>query len=397
MNASIKPFKDLITDKGVFSDGNWVESKDQDPLGDVRLIQLADIGVGKFINKSKRFMTSQKASDLNCTFLEEGDILIARMPDPIGRACIFPGVGCKAVTVVDICIVRPNNAEIDSRWLMHLINSNKFNHQILQYVTGTTRQRISRGNLAKLDVEVPPLAEQKRIAAILDKADAIRQKRKQAIDLADEFLRSVFLDMFGDPVTNPKGWEVKLMSDLTSKITDGTHKTPTYTESGVPFLSAKNIKPWGLDWGDTKFVSQEEHEMLIKRCNPERGDIILSKSGSLGTPAIINTDKEFSLFESAALFKLRKDLIESEYIYHFMKSKPAKYAMLKNTKGVAIKHLHLKELKELEVICPPKDLRVKFINIAQQVASTLSKQNCGEGDIEQCFSSLSQKAFNGEL
>src|SRR5258706_213073 len=93
---------------GLFIDGDWVESKDQDPNGEVRLIQLADVGDGVFRTRSARFLTMEKARELRCTFLEPGDILVARMPEPLGRACIFPGIGRPAVTVVDVCIVRPN-------------------------------------------------------------------------------------------------------------------------------------------------------------------------------------------------------------------------------------------------------------------------------------------------
>lgn len=277
----MKKFKDLITANGVFSDGDWVESKDQDPNGDVRLIQLADIGVGTFINKSNRFMTSDKAGELKCTYLEQGDILIARMPDPIGRACIFPELNTKCVTVVDICIVRPASEEIDSRWLMHLINSERFNNQILKFVTGTTRQRISRGNLAKLDVEVPPLDEQKRIAAILDKADAIRRKRQQAIDLADDFLRSVFLDMFGDPVTNPKGWDVKSMKDLIKMQGGYAFKSGDFGAVGIPVVKIGNANKLGFTTKDIAFIEPEFPEKL-KQYELYAGDLLMSLTGTVG-------------------------------------------------------------------------------------------------------------------
>ena len=149
MNIQSMTFAEMCGD-GLFKDGDWIESKDQDPNGDVRIIQLADIGVGQFIDKSSRFMTLEKTRELNCTYLQEGDILIARMPDPIGRACILPAIPQVCVTAVDVCIVRLDSEIIDSRWLMHKINSSGFNHQILQFVTGTTRKRISRGNLSKL-------------------------------------------------------------------------------------------------------------------------------------------------------------------------------------------------------------------------------------------------------
>jgi type I restriction enzyme, S subunit len=112
---------EVVSPTGVFVDGDWVESTDQDPDGDVRLIQLADIGDGCFVDKSKRFLTKKKASDLRCTFLQQGDLLIARMPDPLGRACIFPLAGNeKYVTVVDVCIVRPDEGIVSSRYLLRV-------------------------------------------------------------------------------------------------------------------------------------------------------------------------------------------------------------------------------------------------------------------------------------
>ena len=152
----------------LLKDGDWIESKDQDPKGEVRIIQLADIGVSRFVDKSKRFMSEERATQMNCTFLQPGDILIARMPDPIGRACILPDIGRKSVTAVDVCIVRVNTDLVHNRWLMHLINSDSFKSQLLKFVTGTTRKRISRKNLMKIGFGVPGIDEQHSIANILD-------------------------------------------------------------------------------------------------------------------------------------------------------------------------------------------------------------------------------------
>lgn len=159
---------DLVAADGVFVDGDWVESKDQDPNGDVRLVQLADIGDGWFVDKSNRSLTQTKARELGCTFLAQGDVLIARMPDPLGRACIFPGGERQAVTVVDVCIVRGNPEHFDNSWLMHFINAAPFRADIHALQSGSTRKRISRGNLSTLNLPFPPRAEQSRIVAKLE-------------------------------------------------------------------------------------------------------------------------------------------------------------------------------------------------------------------------------------
>jgi len=132
------------------------------------LIQLADVGDGEYRDRSSRFLTSAKAKELNCTFLKPGDLLIARMPDPLGRACIFPGDAKRAVTVVDVCIVRTGVREIDHRWLQWFINAPRFRVQVAGLQSGSTRKRISRGNLSTLLLPVPPSAEQRRIVAKIE-------------------------------------------------------------------------------------------------------------------------------------------------------------------------------------------------------------------------------------
>jgi type I restriction enzyme S subunit len=150
----------------------------------VRLTQLADVGVGRFLDKSRRYLTPETAAQLRCTFLGQGDVLIARLPDPLGRACIFPGLAQPAVTVVDVAIARCQGPSVAPRYLVHLMNSPLAGAQIESLAAGTTRSRISTGNLRTLVVPVPPLAEQHRIVArvdelmgLLDRLEAARATR----------------------------------------------------------------------------------------------------------------------------------------------------------------------------------------------------------------------------
>lgn len=159
---------ELIGGDGVFSDGDWVETKDQDPQGDVRLTQLADIGDGAWRNRSQRYMTREAADRLSCSFLRPGDVLVARMPDPLGRACVFPGDPRPSVTAVDVCIVRPGSSSVDARWLMWWLNTPQIRSEVLARQAGTTRRRISRKNLAGISFPVPPLEEQRRIVAAIE-------------------------------------------------------------------------------------------------------------------------------------------------------------------------------------------------------------------------------------
>lgn len=172
-----------VGEAGLFTDGDWVESKDQDPAGDYRLLQLADIGDGVFLNKSSRYMNDAQFKRLRCTPLRHRDILIARMPDPIARACLFPPDMPVSATVVDVAILRCEDP-YSPEFLVLAINDVRFREAAYALLTGTTRQRISRSNLSKIIVNLPPIAEQRRVVDVVSSVDAYIDALQQHVDAA---------------------------------------------------------------------------------------------------------------------------------------------------------------------------------------------------------------------
>lgn len=160
-------FSEIAGETGIFVDGDWIEKKDQDAKGAVRLIQLADVGPGEFRDKSDRHITVEKADELHCTFLRKGDILIARLGDPLCKACVFPLDGLY-ITAVDVAILRIGSDVVNPKYLIYLLNSPWFKDQVKQYESGTTRKRISRKNLDRIEMIFPPLPEQQRIVARIE-------------------------------------------------------------------------------------------------------------------------------------------------------------------------------------------------------------------------------------
>lgn len=151
-----------------FFDGDWVESKDQDPDGDIRLLQLADIGDGTFLDKSNRRINQDAFERLRCREVQAGDILIARMPHPLGRACILPtGLG-RTITVVDVAVLRPDPNRIVPKYLVYVLNSISFRAQLDSLQSGSTRQRISRSRLGQQRIPTPPVALQRAAVSDLD-------------------------------------------------------------------------------------------------------------------------------------------------------------------------------------------------------------------------------------
>lgn len=196
---------EICTD-GLFTDGDWVESKDQDPEGDYRLLQLADIGDGTFLNKSDRWMNREQFNRLGCTKLEVNDVLIARMPDPIGRACLFPDGLPTCATVVDVAIVRTGDATLQ-KFLALLINSSDFRTEAFSLLTGTTRQRISRGNLAKIPFAIPPTEKQLEIVNLISLFDIEIAKSARVAEGARQLRSGLLSDLLSGKHEIPTSYD----------------------------------------------------------------------------------------------------------------------------------------------------------------------------------------------
>ncbi|NLT47427.1 MAG: restriction endonuclease [Clostridiales bacterium] len=155
------------------------------------------------------------------------------------------------------------------------------------------------------------------------------------------------------PFDIPENWKWVRLGELLYKLTDGTHSTPKYTATGVPFISVKDISSGKMDFSNTKFISQEEHESLYKRCDPERDDILLTKVGTTGIPVIVDTDKEFSLFVSVALLKFNTELIYNKYFMYVIKAPVVQIQARENTRGVGNKNWVMRDIANTILPLPP--------------------------------------------
>lgn len=373
---------EALADAEVFTDGDWVESKDQDPNGNVRLVQLADVGDGTWVNRSERFLTSAKAKELRCTFLKEGDVLIARMPDPLGRSCVFPGDQTPCVTVVDVCVIRPNPTAVDNRYLMHAINAPVGRRAIARHVTGTTRSRISRRNLGKVEIPLPPLSEQKRIAAILDAADELRAKRRKSIDELDTLLQATFLDMFGDPVVNPKRWDVRPLGEL-AKNEDGLRipvkSSDRANMSGeYPYYGASGV----IDSVDDFLF--EGHRLLVA----EDGANLISRSSPI---AFIATGRYWVNNHAHVLGDNgQADLTYLREFFSLADLQPY-------ITGSAQPKLNQKNLNRIQVPTPPREKQEAFKAFSDSIAARRQQMICHLSLLDSLFDSLQSRAFKGEL
>ena len=385
----------ILGDAELFTDGDWVESKDQDPDGDVRLLQLADIGVGAFLDKSSRFLTKETAHRLNCSYLEPGDILLARMPDPIGRACIFPGAQSPCVTVVDVCVIRPNPRTCHAGWLVHTLNSELCTQQIARYTNGTTRQRISKTNLCHLRLPFPPLDEQRRIAAILDQADALRDKRRQALAQVEQLTQSVFLEMFGDPAVNPKGWPVASIGD-SCNLFGGTT---------LPTGSAFQGQHDGWFLAKVSDMNRAGNETALRTCAewssvpgpaaascPIGTVVIPKRGGAIGTNKKRVAERPTVLDPNLMGIKAGPDLVD-EYLFAWFQA----FDLSSLVSGSSVPQLNKKDLNPLTILLPPLDLQQDFARRVEAIERLKDAHRRSLEEMDALFASLQHRAFRGEL
>lgn len=286
--------------------------------------------------------------------------------------------------------------DVHLRYIYHFLET--YLKKLREQSIGGIIKYIKLGNLTEAKIPLPPLAEQKRIASILDTADVLRTKRRETLDQLDTLLQSTFLDMFGDPVTNPKGWEVKELADVTKKITDGAHFRPKYTKTGIPFVSVKDITTGELSLENTKFVSDTDHDKMCRRCNPEYGDVLYTKVGATyGRPALVNTHRQFSLYVSVALIKPNHDFVLPEFLSSTMGTVAVKRQADRSIKGAGVPDLHLNMIKKFLIPVPPFKMQERFLSVVHAINSQKFRLRSHLAELDTLFASLQSRAFNGEL
>lgn len=339
---------DIISNGGLLCDGDWIEKKDQDVRGKVRLIQLADIGDGEFKDKSSKYITLETAERLHCTFLEKGDILIARLPEPLGRACIFPLEGAY-ITAVDIAILRIKDISINPQYIMYLINSSTFRSQIKQYESGTTRKRISRKNLEKIEFSLPNLEIQNRIVARIEELFSKFDKAVDTLKTTKEQLavyrQAVLKDAFSD-------FEKKdSIRNLTMVVTSGSRGwAKYYSNSGALFVRIGNLTHSGIDidFRDIQHITPPDNaEGVRTRLQPN--DVLVSITADLGSIGFVSEKVEEAYINQHIALVRFQNPVQGRFMAWYLRSEYGQKDLLKNKRGGGKLGLGLDDIRDTPV------------------------------------------------
>lgn len=291
-----------------------------------------------------------------------------------------------------------DESSVDKNYLRYAINS-KLNLIIDQAHGGVGLKHITKGKLEAIEIPLPPLTEQKRIAAILDKADAIRRKRQQAIQLADEFLRSVFLDMFGDPVTNPKGFPLGTIRDLVESANYGTSAKASSESGDYPMLRMGNITYGGaIDMTDLKYIDLSEKDK--PKYLAMKGDLLFNRTNSkelVGKTAVYDRSEPVAI--AGYLIRVRTNKKgNSHYLSGYLNSNHGKSTLQNMCKSiVGMANINAQEMQEIAIAIPPIELQNCYRDIFLSTKKKLEKFDESLINSTELFSSISQQAFSGLL
>lgn len=411
--------KSLIDGDGLLCDGDWVESKDQSPDGGVRLIQLADIGDGSYLDKSSRFLTRDKAASLGCTYLQCGDILVARMPDPIGRACIFPGDVKPSVTAVDVCIVRVNG-KINKRWLLAAINSSSTRRFIEKKSAGSTRTRISSRELAALKLPVPPKAQQDQIAVILDAIDdaieatqaVIQQTRQLKIALLQDLLtnglpgkKKAFKEIaFVGKV--PRHWKLTSLSEVAvegrGNFVNGPFGsdllTSDFVPEGVPVLYIQDIQSGAFRRVSNVYVTEKKAREL-DFCSIVPGDVLITKVGDPPCIAAVYPASEPNAIITQDVIRIRPNrrVVDPLFLKTVLNSRIGKTQVRRILLTGTRDRVSLGDFKRVATLLPPLEEQREISRLTESIDKRLDKTQLYSSHLALTKVALSQGLLTGRI
>ena len=321
---------------------------------------------------------------------EAGDILIS-VRAPVGptnlanqKSCIGRGLSA----------IRPSKG-IDTKFLLHYLRA--IEPKLANMGSGSTFSAITQKDLRAIEVPLPPLAEQQRIAAILDKADALRAKRRAALAKLDTLLQATFLDMFGDPVTNPKGWKQYELGELLSTIIDYRGKTPPKSPSGIPLISAANIKNGRVDISKPQFISHETYKKWTTRGFTKPGDVLITTEAPVGSVAAYPEKGIYQISRRVMALRPKPNLILSEYLLEVMLNPKWHTRLTAVTRGSTVPRVLKPDITTQLIPIPPLKLQRSFVNQKSTIITIREKHKSFLHQSDVLFKTLQQRAFKGEL
>jgi type I restriction enzyme S subunit len=374
---------------------NYPSQKDFVDNG-VPFINAGHIQNGEIDFESMNFISRKRFDLLGSGKVKSGDILYC-LRGSLGKTAIIKDIQEGAIAS-SLVIIRPSE-QIRTDYFYRYLASPIGQAEIYKYDNGSSQPNLSAQSLKQYQLPLPPLEEQRRIAAILDKADGVRRKRKEAIRLTEELLKSTFLEMFGDSERNFRehyGQDCFLpLEKCIERFIDYRGKTPTKGNSGVPLITAKIIKN-GRIQPPNEFIARENYDSWMRRGLPQLGDVLFTTEAPLGEVAQVD-DPDIALAQRVLLMRGKSNILDNTYLFGTLQSSFVRDQIERRSTGSTVKGIRQKELRKVVIPIPPIVLQRKYASFAVSQQKCTDRQKLLFKESENLFNSLLQRAFRGEL
>lgn len=324
--------------------------------------------------------------------VDDGDIIMP-MIGTIGNPCLVQGYTDFAIK--NVALIKFPNDEIKNKFVLYFLKSDAFKRYVASKNKGGTQKFLSLGDIRNIEIPQLSTVEQEEIVCRLDKVDSVIRLREEELKQLDNLIKSRFIELFGTPLLNEKGWKVKNTGDVCS-VTDGSHFSPVGKESGYPMLSVRNMRNDGFHYDDCKLVSKEDYDVLAKQgCKPLKNDVLIAKDGSYFYYGfVVKEEIEQAVLSSIAILRPNLEEIHPEYLCRYMLSSEIVDLVGKNyVTGAAIKRVILKGIKQIPVMLPPIDLQNQFAAFVEQTDKSKVKVQQSLDETQILMDSLMQKYF----
>lgn len=326
---------------------------------------------------------------------EPRTVLYSKLRPYLNKVVVADEIG---VATTELVPIRCNPDAILPEFLAYFLRSPNFLTFATTVVAGAKMPRMVMSEFWNFKIPLPSLPEQRRIAAILDQADALRAKRREALAQLDSLTQSIFIAMFGDPSIFSKIWECHPLGELTEKITDGEHLNPEFSLTGMPIVMAGNVLEDSIDLSATKNVELALGEKFRRKCNPERGDLlVVSRGATIGRMCAVDTDDVFCLMGSVILIKVKREKLSTAFVSALLKHPMMRSALYKASGSSAQQAIYLKDLKNLPFIQPPMEIQQRFSERVAAIDELRAPHRQSLTELDALFASLQHRAFRGEL
>lgn len=326
------------------------------------------------------------------------DVLVSTVRPNLNGVASVPVELDQATASTGFCVLRPRSNKLGSSYLFHWVKSPQFVSDMVKKATGASYPAVSDKIIFESLIPVPPLPEQIRIAAILDQADALRVKRREALAQLDSLTQSIFVEMFGDSVANPKGWSLKTLPEATEFQEGPGILAKDFREVGVPLIRLAGIENSGVSLRGCNFVEPEMFARKWAHFALSEGDILVLTSATFGNPAVVGKVAAGAIFYTGIIrFRPRQNDIEPTYLRHFLASSWFLRQATALASGAVIKHFGPTHLRQMTIPVPPTHVQQLFAKRVSKVESIRAAVARAMTDTEVLFASLQHRAFRGEL